>query len=667
MRITTGIMKVALIVGLIAIAMFGMGLPAMAIDDPTVPPQPGLTPPEIGDPTSATQVVPHGGYGVGTTYCLQCHQVHYNRGTQDAPGEYALTAESSVTATCATCHGFEGVDPTGEEVPDFGPLTGTIGTASTRAVYTEAEEIHIIGAGFGSVGAIPGWDFYTWAGNGTPGSAGPEAAGSGRSAGTASYYNGGLYCGSCHTPHGEFGQLINSSWAVTSADQNNSGGTDPVTAVPWQNGSRIWWEDPTPTGSGIPANVDPTNPWKQVYLLLSGSAWTVCTDAAGTTCEYAQVLDAEDQLVSLYGYKLLTSSPNHQYPTRNPNGNGQFLQSDGTYGATPPVALYSDAPFAGGTLARNAGSPNLLTHVTLGTLVVDPGAAPGGSAGNLRAQFLTGTTLPAYPFKVRVDDEIMMVTSAVAGDPNTSCTVAGFDCYTFNVTRAVEPVEPEVPCRSWGPTYSGGSLQFDRCGGVGHAVGSEVLLVPTLLVNEDALKSVAQTLGNAAATPPTSGNPGGLKPLASYTSSQRVAVPFHIKVTVSTTTETMVVLWRTQVSGTQYLYTVARGADRSATLGNAGNGSTFYVQAGVNRNSVRSWGVDRYSGDMSSFCGSCHGGPVDVKFGGQYHSHPTGCAECHGNSATSGDDFPHSSDNPFMLQALPDGLCINCHVAGTLP
>jgi hypothetical protein len=198
-------------------------------------------------------------------------------------------------------------------------------------------------------------------------------------------------------------------------------------------------------------------------------------------------------------------------------------------------------------------------------------------------------------------------------------------------------------------------------------VGSEVLLVPTLLVNEDALKSVAQTLGNAAATPPTSGNPGGLKPLASYTNSQRVAVPFHIKVTVGTTTETMVVLWRTQVSGTQYLYTVARGADRSATLGNAGNGATFFVQSGVNRNSVRSWGVDRYSGDMSSFCGSCHGGPVDVRFGGQYHSHPTGCAECHGNSSTSGDDFPHSSDNPFMLQALPDGLCINCHVAGTLP
>ena len=679
MRITTGIMKVALIVGLIAIAMFGMGLPAMAINDPTVPPQDGPPTPTLGDPTSGTQVVPHGGYGVGTDYCLQCHQVHYNRGTQDAPGEYSLMAESSVTATCATCHGFEGLDPTGREVPDFG---GLIGTASTRAVYTEAEEIHIIGAGFGSVGAIAGWDFYTWAGNGTPGSAGPEAAGSGRSAGTASYYNGGLYCGSCHTPHGEFGQLINSSWAVTSADQNNSGGTDPVTAVPWKadGTTRIWWEDPDPADptsspTEIDANIDPTNPWKQVYVMYDATAkaWFVSTlpNGAGDQ-EWAQVLDAEDQLVSLYGYKLLTSSPNHQYPTRNPNGNGQFLQPGGGYAATPPVGLYSDAPFAGGTLARSAGSPNLLTHVTLGTLLFDPGATPGGALSNLRVQFPAGATPPAYPFKVRVDEEIMMVTSGI-----NDC---GADCYTFNVIRAVEPVEPEVGCRSWGRVWSGTTMQFDRCAGVAHPipVGGEVevLLVPTLLVNEDTNLSVAPTLGGAtppSGTPPTpaNGNPGGLKPLASYGSTSRVAVPFHIKVTVGTTTETMVVLWRTPVSGSQYLYTVARQADRSPSISGGftapGPGATFYVQSGVSRNSVRSWGVDRYSGDMSSFCGSCHSGPADVKFGGQYHSHPTGCAECHGNSSTSGDDFPHSSDNPLMLQALPDGLCINCHVAGTLP
>jgi len=130
----------------------------------------------------------------------------------------------------------------------------------------------------------------------------------------------------------------------------------------------------------------------------------------------------------------------------------------------------------------------------------------------------------------------------------------------------------------------------------------------------------------------------------------------------------MSVLWRTRIgsSGSQYLYTVGRAVDKTPSI-SLGSGATFFVQSGVNRNSIRSWGVDRYSGDMSSFCGSCHSGPVDVKFGGQYHSHPTGCAECHGNSITSGDDFPHSSDNPLMLQALPDGLCINCHVAGTLP
>jgi len=656
-RITTGIMKVALIVGLIAIATFGIGLPAMAQDGPT--------PPELGDPDiTADPVVPHGGYGPTTSYCLQCHQVHYDRATLDAPGEYALMAESSVTATCATCHGFEGGAPTGAEDPDFG---GSIGTTSTRAVYTQAEPVHVIGAGFGTVGRNAGWDFYTWAGTGSdPNTRGPEApSGTAGSAGVASYYNGGLYCGSCHTPHGEFGQLINSKWAVTSADQNNSGGTDPVTAVPWQNNTRIWWEDPTPTGAGIPVNADPTNPWKQVYLMFDGTAgaWFVSELSNGAGgWEWAQVLDAEDQLVSLYGYKLLTSSPNHQYPVRN--AAGQYLQVDGTtYGATPPVGLYSDAPFAGGALVQDPGAPNFLTHRVIAT--VDTNAVPPGDNFIDVALPSATATVPTIPFKIRIDDEIMMVTDSAP---------AGGVYYVWTVTRAVEPVEPEVPCRPWGPVYnSDGTTQFDLCTEATHAAGAEILAVPTMLVNETTNLSVAPTLG---VTPwvnsSSSGNSGGLKPRSTYTGTSRVGIPFHIKVD----SEMMSVLWRTRYTGTAngcdsssvrcYLYTVGRALDKTSGVAHAAN-TTFYVQSGVNRNSVRSWGVDRYSGDMSSFCGSCHSGPVDVKFGGQYHSHPTGCAECHGNSITSGDDFPHSSDNPLMLQALPDGLCVNCHVAGTLP
>ena len=674
MRITTGIMKVALIVGLMAIAMFGIGLPAMAADGPT--------PPEIGDPTSGTQVVPHGGFGVTTNYCLQCHQVHYNRAALDPPGEYSLMAESSVTATCATCHGFEGNLPTGAEDPGFG---GTIGTASTRAVYTESEEIHIIGAGFGAVGSIAGFDFYTWAGT-DPNVRGPEAPSTNRgSAGVASYYNGGLFCGSCHTPHGEFGQLINSKWAVTSADQTGGANPVPVAARAWQDNTRIWWEDPDPSAVGsneVAPNLDPNNPWKQVYLFFNSAppgseGWMVCTGSAGGgPCEYAQVLDAEGQLVSLYGYKLLTSSPNHQYPLRN--SAGQYLvqaaaagppavpeilyDPDDTgpivAGSVPPTGLYSDAPFAGGTLARNAGAPNFLTHSIVGTLTLDIGPVATSIDVDER---VTGTAVPTVPFKIRIDDEILMVTARTA--PVSPSTTAN-----YTVVRAVEPFEPEETCRPWGPIYSSGIEQFGRCAGVGHTAGVEVLLVPTLLVNEDSTRSVAQTLG---ALPPgtTSGNSGGLKPLASYGSSSRVGVPYHIKVTVGTTTEMMSVLWRTQVSGTQYLYTVGRAVDKTPSISAGGppSAATFYVQSGVARNSVRSWGVDRYTGDMSSFCGSCHSGPVDVKFGGQYHSHPTGCAECHGSSVTAGTDFPHSSDSPFMLQALPDGLCLNCHVAGMFP
>jgi hypothetical protein len=416
-----------------------------------------------------------------------------------------------VTATCATCHGFEGNAPTGAETPDFGPLTGTIGTASTRAVYTEAEEVHIIGAGFGSVGATAGWDFYTWAGTGTDGTEGPQGPGTTRGVGTASYYNGGLYCGSCHTPHGEFGQLVNSQWAVTSADQAGGANAVAVAARPWQNDTRIWWEDPTPNDAGgIPPNLDPGNPWKQVYLFFNGTAWTVCTGTGGSgTCEYAQVLDAENQLVSLYGYKLLTSSPNHQYPVRNDAG--QYQQSDGTFGATPTVGLYSDAPFAGGTLARNAGSPNFLTHNTIGTLAADIGPVATSIDVN---ETVTGTAVPAVPFKLRVDEEILMVTARTAP--------GALDDGHLHGRRGGRAGGTEAGCRSWGPVYASGALLFDLCAGAPHTATTEVLLVPTLLVNEDATRSVAQTLG---VPPSTSGNPGGLKPLASYTSSQRWPCP----------------------------------------------------------------------------------------------------------------------------------------------
>ena len=792
MRNTTGIMKVALVVGLIAIALFGLGLPALAIDGPTPPkvsdPAPAGTYPEIqvvhlwnatggnftltltsgsatavpptlvsfgttgaisynaaastvasslnglsgvggvtavgrdGTPSGlqpftvtfsgstnynvmtvgssltyvglpageasvppevatvqngasllTANVSPHGGYSSQTSYCLQCHQIHYNRGAADAPGEYALMAESSVTATCATCHGFEGDAPTGAENPGLG---GQIATASVRAVYTQPEEVHVIGAGFGSVGNTAGWDFYTWAGNGTAGTEGPEGPGITRGVGTASYYNGGLYCGSCHTPHGEFGQLINSQWAITTAGQG-PGNPAPVStpaAVKWAEGKRIWFQDPTPTsgpnGGGVPTGT--TGVWKQAYLHNAGTYWQLCgtesgvaggtVDGAGN-CEPALTKDAEGQIVSLYGYKLLTSSPNHQYPFRDNAGNylvsagGAPYDPDGAAGpivagSVPPAALYSDAPFKGGEVAARTAvpavaGPNFLTHSSLGTL--SAGIASGGAAASLSVNQSNNTDYStAEPFKIRIDNEILMVTDATA--PGASPTFSS----TWTVVRAVEPFEPEVACRPW----TAGGLTQTGCvasQAVAHTTGASVLVVPTMLVDEEGLQSVLDD-----STKSGTARQGGLMPLTSSTSWVRT--PFHIQVD----SEKMVVLWRTRVgtTGSTYLYTVGRAVDKTAGATHTAD-TPFNVLVGVTRNSVRSWGVDLQAGDMSSFCGSCHSGEPDVKFGGQFHNHPTGCATCHGNSATSGNDFPHSSDSPFMLQALPDGLCLNCHI--TMP
>src|SRR3972149_3095240 len=176
-----------------------------------------------------------------------------------------------------------------------------------------------------------------------------------------------------------------------------------------------------------------------------------------------------------------------------------------------------------------------------------------------------------------------------------------------------------------------------------------------MLVDEEGLQSVLDD-----STKSGTARQGGLMPLTSSTSWVRT--PFHIRVD----SEKMVVLWRTRVgtTGSTYLYTVGRAVDKTAGATHTAD-TPFNVLVGVTRNSVRSWGVDLQAGDMSSFCGSCHSGEPDVKFGGEVPNHPTGCATCHGNSATSGNDFPHSSDSPFMLQALPDGLCLNCHI--TMP
>jgi hypothetical protein len=335
-------------------------------------------------------VDPHGGYSSLTDYCLQCHQVHSipARGTTpaDLAGEYALMAQGSVVATCNTCHGIGGVAATGPIDPGF---AGTEGTASSRAVYTEPS-VHTMGltSGPGGTKMQSGWSYgWTFRSFGADGP-GPFARSSTPAGpGTATSTAGGLYCGSCHSPHGEFGQVVNSKWVYTTADQAGGSSAVAPAVVRWQDGSRIWWKDPADATGET---------WVQKYLHFDSGAqaWQLCDDAAGTTgCVYAQVRDAEGQLVSLYGYKLLSSSPNHLYPTYPYTGPG----------GTPPGSLYSDSPIAVGTLAgavAASGSPITIT-VT---------------------ETYTGT-FPALPFHIQIDNEKLLVTARTAGTP-ASYTVA---------------------------------------------------------------------------------------------------------------------------------------------------------------------------------------------------------------------------------------------------
>lgn len=265
--------------------------------------------------TVAGQISPHGGYSGATDYCLQCHQVH------DAPGQYSLLAQTSVTATCETCHSLYGVaKPVTAPDPGFDPMVE--GTTSERAAY-EVTGTELLG------GHEIGWEASTteptipygsitvitesgWAYRGTPATFNQAAP---AEPGTASETAGGLYCGSCHTPHGEFGQLINSFQYRTGAneDPTHTTGTGSLLDVTaWANGNpffsggslRYLWYDTDPTA---------TTPEPGVWLACTA---TPASDPAGslpTGCSYLTATDTEGESAYLYGYKLLSAYPNHSW------------------------------------------------------------------------------------------------------------------------------------------------------------------------------------------------------------------------------------------------------------------------------------------------------------------------------------------------------------------
>lgn len=335
--------RIFMVAGFVAGLVFALGPAAWA--DPGI--QNGPTPPQVGDPVvGAGTVTPHGGYASTSNFCLQCHDVH------DAAGAYALMYKASVTSTCATCHGIGPADtPDGTHDP-IGP--GTIGTASVRTAYDTPSpaSTHYIGStsvpGESTTITEAGWT-SAWRSTGVPAVDSTTPAGPG----TASDTGGGLYCASCHTPHGEQGAAVNTRWLWVS---DATGAIPTLTKYAWAEGSPIWFGS---VRQVLHKDTDPTatDPEPSVWEVCGNTSITVVPagidtwDNAGTAtaCKYAQINDAEGNLSSLYGYKLLSAYPNHTYSQPKSYSTDKYNHDQPLWcGSCHPSRVDSEFPGAGG-------------------------------------------------------------------------------------------------------------------------------------------------------------------------------------------------------------------------------------------------------------------------------------------------------------------------------
>jgi predicted CXXCH cytochrome family protein len=244
-----------------------------------------VDPYEDGAVISPARNMPHGGFNATTDYCLQCHSVHQG-------GEYALLASSSVTATCRTCHSLFGANPGGARNPGF---PGTEAPTSMRSAYevTSPAGDHALGASsipFSTVGTLTqsGWAYggfnaATWSHS--------TAAGPG----TASDVSGGLYCADCHTPHGDFGQLINSKYYRSTAPTGSP--SDLSTVYTWQEDAAIYV----------------STALRYLHYNAATKTWQACNETADITCADLTTTDTEGENAYVYGYKLLSAYPNHSW------------------------------------------------------------------------------------------------------------------------------------------------------------------------------------------------------------------------------------------------------------------------------------------------------------------------------------------------------------------
>lgn len=167
------------------------------------------------------QTIPHGGYDELTNSCLSCHDIH------EAVGDYVLMREVTVTETCGTCHTLFQADPTGEYVGDY--PGDSPGTAAERKAYNIPDEDEfLLGESYGGHRLGLGIDFVEFA-DGEEGD-GNYIPGSGTTLNALSIEDdlvnatdreatNGLYCASCHTPHGQYGQILRDSGGNISTDK----------------------------------------------------------------------------------------------------------------------------------------------------------------------------------------------------------------------------------------------------------------------------------------------------------------------------------------------------------------------------------------------------------------------------------------------------------------
>lgn len=557
------------------------------------------------------QVSPHGGYSSVTNYCLQCHAVHSYEvgGTSYEPGEYSLMVGDSVTDTCATCHLLFG-DTSGTEAVNSDAITGKpsipggMATTSLRSAYDLGEGEYLGGSVVAGhqLGADESPDGVVMFG-----AEGEEAG-----PGTASETEGGLYCGSCHTPHGDFGQLINSQFY-----RSEAGGTGVANEI-----QRITLDDPAAAG-GFTLTFTGAGSTQTTMTPIPYSANAL---AIQTALEGLSNIDPGDVSVS-----PATAPP--------------------ALPAAPKVAFH--VQFTGRYAGVNV--PALGINNEVQTLTIVPATATGGTfsvdqSGNTNPW----ATITYDAARTAVDTALETLSSigsggvTVAGDPGGPWTV------TFNGSATGHK--------------NASPLITDASG----LIGPDPLYAVTVASLDGSTADAVSTptAGGSGLTSPltnihqwTTGGTFLEGRTTLWVLYYNTSTGIWQKCTDKTYTSCQNLTTVDMEGQTVYLY----GYKLLSMYPNWTGTPTSLPATMTSPGTPESWGMGQGGHDGARWCGTCHPSQMGEEVGGLHPSHPGSCTYCHGNPADgSSFDFPHTSTNGSLLKEYPDALCIVCHSKGTL-